>query len=99
MKIFTSISLIISVLLSLLGIGKTPEVKPLSEYNYENTHEITMLSVNKRGYVVNEDGEKIVLEGEDKEIEYLTYIKLPYNYLTNMHIYTHLYTHTLVCVI
>ncbi len=63
MKIFTSISLIISVLLSLLGMGKTPDVKPLTEYNYENTHEMTMLSVNKRGYVVNEDGEKIVLEG------------------------------------
>ena len=24
----------------------------------------------------------------------MTYIKLPYNYLTNMHIYTHLHTHT-----
>ena len=63
MKIITSISLIISVLLSLLGMGKTPDVKPLSEYNYENTYEMSMLSVNKRGYVVNEDGEKIVLEG------------------------------------
>lgn len=63
MKIFTSISLIISVLLSLLGMGKAPDVKPLSEYNYENTYEMSILSVNKRGYVVNEDGEKIVLEG------------------------------------
>ena len=63
MKIFTSISLIISVLLSLLGMGKAPDVKPLSEYNYENTYEMSMLSVNKRGYVINEDGEKIVLEG------------------------------------
>ncbi len=63
MKIFTSISLIISVLLSLLGIGKTPDVKPLTEYNHENTYEISMLSVNKNGKLVNEDGDKIVLNG------------------------------------
>lgn len=63
MKIITSISLIISVLLSLLGIGVTPEVKSLTEYDYDNTYEMSMLSVNKKGYVVNENGKKIVLEG------------------------------------
>lgn len=63
MKIFTSISLIISVLLSLLGIGKTPDVKPLTDYNHENTYEMSMLSVNKKGKLVNEDGKKIVLNG------------------------------------
>ena len=63
MKIFTSISLIISVLLSLLGMGKTPDVKALSEYNYDNTYKMSILSIDNRGYVVNEDGEKIVLEG------------------------------------
>ncbi len=63
MKIITSISLIISVLLSLLGIGITPDVKPLTEYDFENTYEMSMLSVNKKGYVVNENGKKIVLEG------------------------------------
>ncbi|MBQ4572509.1 MAG: cellulase family glycosylhydrolase [Clostridia bacterium] len=63
MKIFTSISLIISVLLSLLGIGKTPDVKPLADYNHENTYEMSMLSVNKNGKLVNEDGKKIVLNG------------------------------------
>lgn len=63
MKIFTSISLIISVLLSLLGMGRTPDVKSLDEYNHDNTYEMSMLSVNKKGKLVNEDGEKIVLNG------------------------------------
>lgn len=63
MKIFTSISLIISILLSLLGMGTTPEVKPLADYRYENFHEMSMLSVNKSGQIVNENGKKIVLNG------------------------------------
>lgn len=63
MKIFTSLSLIISVLLSLLGMGRTPDVKALDEYNYDNNYEMTMLSVNKNGKLVNEDGDKIVLNG------------------------------------
>ena len=63
MKIFTSISLIISVLLSLLGMGRTPDVKSLDEYNHDNIYEMSMLSVNKKGKLVNEDGEKIVLNG------------------------------------
>ena len=64
MKIITSISLVISILLSLLGVNVTqPEVKPLTEYNYENSHEMSMLSVNKKGYVVDENGKKIVLNG------------------------------------
>ena len=64
MKIITSIVLVVSILLSLLGVGVTPpDVKSLSEYNSENTHEMSMLSVNKNGKVVNEDGKKIVLDG------------------------------------
>ena len=63
MKIFTSISLIISILLSLLGMGTTPEVKPLADYRYENSHDMSMLSVNRSGRVVNEDGKKIVQIG------------------------------------
>ena len=63
MKIFTSISLIISVLLSLLGMGRTPDVKSLDEYNHDNTYGMSMLSVNNKGKLVNEDGEKIVLNG------------------------------------
>ena len=63
MKIFTSISLIISILLSLLGMGTTPEVKPLADYKYENSHDMSMLSVNKSGKIVNENGKKIVLNG------------------------------------
>ena len=63
MKISTSISLIISVLLSLLGMGRIPDVKSLDEYNHDNTYEMSMLSVNKKGKLVNEDGEKIVLNG------------------------------------
>lgn len=64
MKIFTSISLIFSILITILGIGApVPEVKALSEYDYENTYEMSMLSVNKRGRIINEDGKKIVLNG------------------------------------
>lgn len=64
MKIFTSISLIVSILLSLLGVNVTqPDVKPLTEYNYENSYEMSMLTVNKKGYLVNEDGDEIVLKG------------------------------------
>ena len=63
MKIFTSITLIISVLLSILGFNVEPDVKPLSDYNNDNTYEMSMLSVNKKGYVINEYNEKIVLDG------------------------------------
>ena len=64
MKIFTSISLIVSILLSLLGVNVTqPDAKPLTEYNYENSYVMSMLSVNKKGYLVNEDGDEIVLKG------------------------------------
>ncbi len=64
MKIITSISLVISILLSLLGVNVTqPDVKPLTEYNYENPHEMSMLSVNKKGYVVDENGKKVILNG------------------------------------
>lgn len=63
MKIFTSITLIISVLLSLLGFNITPDVKPLRDYNNDNKYEMSMLSVNKNGKVVNENGKKFVLNG------------------------------------
>ena len=63
MKIFTSITLIISVLLSILGFNVEPDVKTLSNYNNDNTYEMSMLSVNKKGYVINEYNEKIVLDG------------------------------------
>lgn len=63
MKILTSITLIISVLLSILGFNVEPDVKPLSDYNNDNTYEMSMLSVNKKGYVINEYNEKIVLDG------------------------------------
>ena len=64
MKIITSISLIISILLSLLGVNVTqPDVKPLTDYAYENSHEMSMLSVNDKGYVVDENGKKVILNG------------------------------------
>lgn len=64
MKIFTAISLVVSILLTLIGVGlPAPEVKQLSDYNYENSHDMSILSVNKLGYVVNEDNKKIVLDG------------------------------------
>ncbi len=64
MKIITSISLIVSILLSLLGFNVTqPDVKPLTDYNYENAHEMSMLTVNNKGHVVDENGKKVVLNG------------------------------------
>lgn len=64
MKIITSITLVISILLSLLGVSlPAPEVKDLSEYNYSNDTDLSMLSVNKFGNLVNEDGKKVVLDG------------------------------------
>ena len=64
MKIITSISLVISILLSLLGVNVTqPDVKPLTDYAYENSHEMSMLSVNDKGYVVDENGKKVILNG------------------------------------
>ena len=60
MKIFTSISLIISVLLSLLGMGRTPDVKSLDEYNHDNTYEMSMLSVNKKGKY-SDIGENLII--------------------------------------
>lgn len=64
MKILTSISLVISILLSLLGVNVTqPDVKPLTDYAYENSHEMSMLSVNDKGYVVDENGKKVILNG------------------------------------
>ena len=64
MKIITSISLVISILLTLLGVNvPQPDVKPLTDYTYENSHDMSMLSVNKKGYVVDENGEKVILNG------------------------------------
>ena len=63
MKIFTSITLIVSVLLSILGFNVEPDIKSLSDYKNDNTYEMSMLSVNKKGYVINEYNEKIVLDG------------------------------------
>ncbi len=64
MKIITSISLVISILLTLLGVNvPQPDVKPLTDYTYENSHDMSMLSVNKKGYVVDANGEKVILNG------------------------------------
>ncbi|MDD6095475.1 MAG: cellulase family glycosylhydrolase, partial [Clostridia bacterium] len=42
--------------------GCTPEVRSLENYNHMNPKEMQMLSV-KDGYIVNENGEQIVLKG------------------------------------
>ena len=64
MKIISSIILAVSVLLSMIGINlPEPEVKELAEYNNKNNFEMTLLTVNKSGHLVNESGEKIVLNG------------------------------------
>ncbi len=61
MKKLISILLIFAFIITLFGCGKT-EIKPLYEYNNTNSKEMSLLTV-KDGYIVNENGEQIVLKG------------------------------------
>ncbi len=61
MKKFISILLVLAFVLTLFGCVKT-EVKTLDQYNNSNPKEMSLLTV-KDGYIVDENGEKVVLKG------------------------------------
>ena len=61
MKKFISILLVLAFVLTLFGCVKT-EVKTLYQYNNSNPKEMSLLTV-KDGYIVDENGEKVVLKG------------------------------------
>ena len=61
MKKLISLLLIFTFVITLFGCSQN-ETKPLTEYDNSNSKEMSLLSV-KDGYIVNENGEKIVLKG------------------------------------
>ena len=61
MKKFISLLLVIIMIFSLFGCTKA-EIKSLEQYNNSNPKEMSLLTV-KDGYIVNENGENVVLKG------------------------------------
>lgn len=61
MKKLISLLLIFTIILTLFGCTKT-EIKSLEQYNNSNLKEMSLLTV-KDGYLVNENGENVVLKG------------------------------------
>ena len=61
MKKLISLLLIFTFVITLFGCSQN-ETKPLTEYDNSNSKEMSLLSV-KDGYIVNENGEEIVLKG------------------------------------
>lgn len=61
MKKLASLILVLIIILSLFGCT-APEIKSLEEYNNSNPKEMSLLTV-KNGYIVNENGENVVLKG------------------------------------
>lgn len=61
MKKQISLLLVITIILTLFGCTKN-EIKSLEQYNYSNPKEMSLLTV-KDGYIVNENGENVVLKG------------------------------------
>ena len=61
MKKLISLLLIFTIILTLFGCTKT-EIKSLEQYNNSNLKEMSLLTV-KDGYLVNENGENVVLRG------------------------------------
>ena len=61
MKKQISLLLVITIILILFGCTKN-EIKSLEQYNYSNPKEMSLLTV-KDGYIVNENGENVVLKG------------------------------------
>lgn len=61
MKKALSILLVFILIISLFGCTK-PEMKSLDQYNNVNPKEMSLLTV-KDGYIVKENGEKIILKG------------------------------------
>lgn len=62
MKKFISLLLVCILVISLFGCTSKPEVIELAEYNNSNSREVSFLTV-QNGYIVNENGEEIVLKG------------------------------------
>lgn len=62
MKKFISLLLVFILAISLFGCASKPEVKDLADYNNSNPKELTLLTV-QNGYIVNENGEEVVLKG------------------------------------
>ena len=61
MKKLISLLLVFTIILTLFGCSKS-KIKVLDEYNNSNPKEISFLTV-KDGYIVNENGENVVLKG------------------------------------
>ena len=61
MKKLISLLLVFIMILTLFGCTKN-EIKSLEQYNYSNPKEMSLLTV-KDGYIVNENGENVVLKG------------------------------------
>lgn len=61
MKKLVSLLLVLIMIIMLFGCTKT-EIKSLEEYNNSNPKKMSLLTV-KDGYIVNENGEKVVLKG------------------------------------
>lgn len=62
MKKFISLILLLTIILSLFGCTSKPETIELADYNNSNPKEMSLLTVQD-GYIVNENGEQIVLKG------------------------------------
>lgn len=62
MKKLISILLVLTLVLSLFGCASQPKVTELEDYNNSNSKELSLLTV-KDGYIVNENGENVVLKG------------------------------------
>lgn len=61
MKKFISVLLVFTIILTLFGCSK-PETKPIDRYDNQNPKEMSLLTVAD-GYIVNENGENVVLKG------------------------------------
>lgn len=62
MKKFISLLLVFVLVLSLFGCTSKPEVIELADYKNSNSKELSLLTVQD-GYIVNENGEEVVLKG------------------------------------
>ncbi len=62
MKKFISVLLVLTLVLSLFGCTSKPEITELAGYNNSNQKGLSLLTV-KEGYIVNENGENVVLKG------------------------------------
>jgi len=62
MKKFISLLLAFILILSLFGCTSKPKVTELADYEKSNSKELSLLTV-KDGYIVDENGEEVVLKG------------------------------------